>query len=124
MKKLFYSFIFAFALFISLTVEDRAEASVLGTFIIKPKSPTITTAYNSSKFTVTLKWKKVTGAKKYEIYYAHSGSNYYYKFDTTKSTSKKLSYFSRGNTYKFKIRAVYNSDIYNESQVKTVKITK
>lgn len=94
------------------------------TFIIKPKSPTIITASNSSKYTVTLKWKKVTGAKKYEIYYAHSGSNYYYKFYTTKSTSKKLSYFGRGNTYKFKIRAVYNSEIYNDSQVKSVKITK
>ncbi|MGG0658356.1 hypothetical protein [Rummeliibacillus pycnus] len=93
------------------------------TFNIKPKSPTITTASNSSKYTITLKWKKVTGAKKYEIYYSYGGLNYY-KYYTTTSTSKKINYVSRGYTYKIKVRAVYNSDIYTDSQIKAVKVTK
>lgn len=92
-------------------------------FNIRPKAPTITSASNSSSNTITLKWKKATGAKKYEIYYTFRGLGYT-KLTTTKNTSKKLTYFSRGTTYKFKIRAVYNSSIYTDSKAKAVKVKK
>lgn len=56
---------------------------------------------NSAKLT----WKKVSGAKGYEIYRATSKNGTYQKIDTTKSASYRDSKLSGNRTYYYKVRA-------------------
>ena len=70
----------------------------------KTQKPTVTTAYTSSK--VTLSWKKVTRADKYYIYKRNSKGKY-----TKIGETKKLSYSDKNvtpdNYFYYKVRGVY-----------------
>ena len=77
----------------------------------------------STKTTVTLKWKKVTGADGYKVEKYNSSKKKYETVKTVKDTTVKISSLKSGTTYKFRVRA-YKKDsdtIYGEySSVKQI----
>ena len=65
------------------------------------------TGGNDSQGRPTLKWDKVAGAAKYEVYRARSLNGDYIKYSTTTGTSyTNISYIEDGNTYYYKVRAL------------------
>ena len=65
------------------------------------------TGGNDSQGRPTLKWDKVAGAAKYEVYRARSRSGEYIKYSTVTGTSyTNTSYIENGNTYYYKVRAL------------------
>ena len=69
-------------------------------------APTVTGG-NDSQGRPTLKWDKVAGAAKYEVYRARSKSGDYIKYSTVTGTSyTNISYIENGNTYYYKVRAL------------------
>lgn len=94
-----------------------------------PKKTTITASYKNYS-TVSIKWKKVTGANGYTIYRSASKNGKYVKLTTVKGVSK-TSYtdkkLSTGKTYYYKVKAYRNVDgkkIYGGfSNIDSVKLT-
>jgi len=73
--------------------------------ICKCEAPnTIETTTNSSGYP-QVKWGKVTGAKKYEVWYATEATGTYKKLTTTSSTSYTYSKAKMDTEYYFKVRA-------------------
>ena len=69
-------------------------------------APTVTGG-NDSQGRPTLKWDKVAGAAKYEVYRARSKDGDYIKYSTVTGTSyTNTSYIEDGNTYYYKVRAL------------------
>ena len=69
-------------------------------------APTVTGG-NDSQGRPTLKWDKVAGAAKYEVYRARSMNGDYIKYSTVTGTSyTNISYIENGNTYYYKVRAL------------------
>ena len=69
-------------------------------------APTVTGG-NDSQGRPTLKWDKVAGAAKYEVYRARSKDGDYIKYSTVTGTSyTNISYIENGNTYYYKVRAL------------------
>ena len=69
-------------------------------------APTVTGG-NDAQGRPTLKWDKVAGAAKYEVYRARSSSGEYIKYSTVTGTSyTNTSYIEDGNTYYYKVRAL------------------
>ena len=67
----------------------------------------IVTGGNDSQGRPTLKWDKVAGAAKYEVYRARSLNGDYIKYSTVTGTSyTNISYIENGNTYYYKVRAL------------------
>ena len=65
------------------------------------------TGGNDSQGRPTLKWDKVAGAAKYEVYRARSLNGDYIKYSTTTGTAyTNTSYIENGNTYYYKVRAL------------------
>ena len=65
------------------------------------------TGGNDSQGRPTLKWDKVAGAAKYEVYRARSMNGDYIKYSTVTGTSyTNTSYIESGNTYYYKVRAL------------------
>ena len=65
------------------------------------------TGGNDSQGRPTLKWDKVAGAAKYEVYRARSMNGDYIKYSTVTGTSyTNISYIENGNTYYYKVRAL------------------
>ena len=65
------------------------------------------TGGNDSQGRPTLKWDKVAGATKYEVYRARSLNGDYIKYSTVTGTSyTNISYIENGNTYYYKVRAL------------------
>ncbi len=65
------------------------------------------TGGNDSQGRPTLKWDKVAGAAKYEVYRARSKDGDYIKYSTVTGTSyTNISYIENGNTYYYKVRAL------------------
>ena len=65
------------------------------------------TGGNDSQGRPTLKWDKVAGAAKYEVYRARSLNGDYIKYSTVTGTSyTNISYIENGNTYYYKVRAL------------------
>ncbi len=90
-------------------------------------TPKITYCKNISKKTVVLKWSKVSGAEKYQVYMKTSGGKYKRVYSGSKLnyTAKKL---KKGKTYYFKVRTYKTSHkvkAYSSySATKKVKVTK
>ena len=78
----------------STTIVDKPTKITL----LEQKSPYSTTS-------ITMSWKKVTGATGYEVYRSTSKNGKYSKVKTTTSTSLKNGKLSRGKTYYYKVRA-------------------
>ena len=69
-------------------------------------APTVTGG-NDSQGRPTLKWDKVAGAAKYEVYRARSLNGDYIKYSTVTGTSyTNTSYIENGNTYYYKVCAL------------------
>ena len=65
------------------------------------------TGGNDSQGRPTLKWDKVAGAAKYEVYRARSQNGNYSKYSTQTSTGyTNSSYLTSGSTYYYKVRAL------------------
>lgn len=83
---------------------------------------------NKKKSTASLSWKKVAGAKKYQIYRATRKKGKYSKIATTKKLTYKNTLLSKKKTYYYKVRAYYvkaGKNIYGSySNAKSIKITK
>lgn len=72
----------------------------------KLKTPSATTKV--SKNSVKISWKKVNGAKGYQIYFATSKNGKYKRIKTTSATSYTNKKLKTGKKYYFKIRAYKN----------------
>ena len=69
-------------------------------------APTVTGG-NDAQGRPTLKWDKVAGAAKYEVYRARSQNGDYIKYSTVTGTSyTNTSYIESGSTYYYKVRAL------------------
>lgn len=95
--------------------------AVKGTVVLKAP---VMTAKSKTKKQVKLTWKKVSGAKKYEVYRATSKNGKYKKIATTAKlgyTNKKL---KSGKTYYYKVKAIGKKKAYNSafSTVKKCKV--
>ena len=70
----------------------------------KPAKPKVSVSVTSHS--VTLSWKKVKKAKKYQIYRATSKNGKYKKIKTTKKLSYKNTGLTKGKMYFYKVRSV------------------
>lgn len=74
----------------------------------KPAKPTVLTP-SSTAATVTVKWKKVSGATGYAVYSYNSSSKKYTKLGTTKNTSYVASRLTAGKTYYYAVKSYKTS---------------
>lgn len=74
---------------------------------VKPKLKTVTSlkGKGASSNSISLSWKKVSGAKGYQVYRATSAKGKYKKIKTTTKTSYKNSGLSKNKSYYYKVRA-------------------
>lgn len=108
---------------------DKTENNVKGKSVLS--KTTISAIKNNAGKKLTVRWKKVKGAKGYEVYRAISKNGKYRKVKTI-TRGSKLSFtdkkLSRGKTYFYKIRAyriVNDKKVYGEySTVKHRKVKK
>lgn len=84
------------------------------------KTPTVTLS-NTSTTKVKVKWKKITGAKKYKIYRRTGTSGSFKLIKTTTAKSYTDKNLKKGKTYYYRVVACYGSVT---SAYKTVKIKK
>ena len=64
----------------------------------------VLTVESTSKSSFDVSWKKVKGAKKYQLQYKQAGSEW--KTVTAKGTSKTVKGLKAGKTYQIRVRAV------------------
>lgn len=95
----------------------------------KPARPTLLTPVVTTS-TVTLKWKKVSGATGYTVYKYNSNTKKYSKAGTTKNLSFKVSKLSSGTTYYYAVRSykiikgkTYYSDYSTRLRTSTLPAT-
>ena len=69
-------------------------------------APVVTSGNNPSTGKITLKWKAVDGAAKYEIWRAGTSNGTYKKMYTTTSTSYTNTSSNAGYTYYYKVKAI------------------
>ena len=85
--------------------------------------PTITVSNRASDGAITIKWEKIEGATKYEVYRATSKSGEYKKIGTTTKTTYNNTSGTAGKTYYYKVRAVCGvsdaSSAYSEIKSRT-----
>ena len=109
----------------STTINGEASDVVLQVGTLKKVSLRVK---NKKKTTASLSWKKVAGAKKYQIYRATRKKGKYSKIATTKKLTYKNTSLSKKKTYYYKVRAYYvkaGKNIYGSySNAKSIKITK
>lgn len=109
----------------STTINGGASDVVLQVGTLKKVSLRVK---NKKKSTASLSWKKVAGAKKYQIYRATRKKGKYSKIATTKKLTYKNTLLSKKKTYYYKVRAYYvkaGKNIYGSySNAKSIKITK
>ena len=109
----------------STTINGEASDVVLQVGTLKKVSLRVK---NKKKSTASLSWKKVAGAKKYQIYIATRKKGKYSKIATTKKLTYKNTSLSKKKTYYYKVRAYYvkaGKNIYGSySNAKSIKITK
>ena len=72
--------------------------------------PVITVSNRASDGAVTVKWAKISGATKYEVYRATSKSGKYTRVTTTTKTSYNDATGTAGKTYYYKVRAICDKE--------------
>lgn len=96
----------------------------------KVKSPKLTSAANTAKRTITVKWNAVSGASGYQICYSTKKDFSSAKKVTAKASelSKKITQLTKNKTYYVKIRAYQKSSAKTQysawSAAKSVKLTR
>lgn len=105
--------------------ESAASAAVL---TYRLTTPAISSATNSAKGAVTVKWAKNASATGYEVKYVTGTTTKTVKITSASTVSKVISSLSKGKTYKIYLRAyktVSGKTYYsNWSAAKSIKITK
>ncbi len=90
---------------VKITGKGNYTGSVTKTFYIVPKKVS-TPTLKAGKKSITVKYKKVTGASGYQIAYQKSGSkSWTYTTVSSKSASKTLTKLTSKKNYKVKVRA-------------------
>lgn len=69
-----------------------------------PSKPTVS-GFSSTTSTVTVNWKKVTGAKGYVLYRYNTSTKKYYKISSTTKLSYKVSNLKAGTSYSYAVKA-------------------
>ena len=111
---------------VKITGKGNYTGSVKKTFYIVPKKVS-TPTLKAGKKSITVKYKKVTGASGYQIAYQKSGSkSWTYTTVSSKSASKTLTKLTSKKNYRVKVRAyktVSGKKYYGAySATKTVKV--
>lgn len=91
--------------------------------LIRLTTPTLSSAKNTAKSTVTLKWKKASGAKGYYVY-RKTGNGDWKKIATVKGASKvtyKDKKAKKGKTYTYSIKS-YNGKSTSSYAKKSIKV--
>ena len=86
----------------------------------KLDAPTVTAGNNAESGKPLLRWTKVNGANKYEIWRATSSSGTYTKLYTTSSTSYTNTSASVGVKYYYKVKALSSTGSMSESVFSSV----
>ena len=94
---------------VKITFKGKYEGTKRLYFTIAPKKVSGVSATQTTT-TITLKWKKVTGADGYRVYKYDSSSKKYVKVKDVTGTSLKISKLKAGTAYKFKVRAYTKDD--------------
>ena len=80
----------------------------------KCAAPVVTAGNNASTGKITLKWKAVKGATKYEIYRATSKNGTYTKLNTISGTSFTNTSANAGYSYYYKVRAIDKNGVKSD----------
>ena len=80
----------------------------------KCAAPVVTAGNNASTGKITLKWKAVKGASKYEVYRATSKTGTYNKLYTTTGTSMTNTSANPGYSYYYKVRAIDKNGVKSD----------
>ena len=112
---------------VKITGKGNYTGSVTKTFYIVPKKVTVSSVKSTAKKSVTVQYKKVTGASGYQISHQKSGSkNWTNVTVSSKSASKTLTKLASKKNYKVKVRAyktVSGKKYYGTySSVKNIKV--
>ena len=78
-------------------------------------APVLTVTPKASTGKPVVKWEKVSGAKKYEVYRATTETGKYTKVKTTTATSYTDTKATAGKTYYYKVRALASSSTYKSA---------
>ena len=84
----------------------NSEYSDVQVYLGKLPAPEVTVSNIESSGKIQIKWTKVDGAVKYELYRATSKTGTYTLLSTTKGTSFKNTSATAGTTYYYKVRAL------------------
>ena len=84
----------------------NSEYSDVQVYLGKLPAPEVTVSNIASSGKIQIKWTKVDGAVKYELYRATSKNGTYKLLSTTKGTSFKNTSATAGTTYYYKVRAL------------------
>ena len=84
---------------------EKVETPVPPVVVTKPATVTGLKSYSNKTTSVKLSWKKVSGAKGYEVYRYSTKYKKYVKIKTTSATNCYNSGLKAGNTYYYKVRA-------------------
>lgn len=87
---------------------------------VKVKAPTSVSAKLVTKTKSKISWKKVSGAKKYQVYYSVNGGSFRL-LKTVSKTSYIQSNLKAGRTYRYRVRAIKGSSKSVWSATKSVK---
>ena len=90
----------------SRTAEADSAPSNISARTCDCAAPSVTAGNNAETGKVTLKWKAVDGAAKYEVYRATTKNGTYSKYYTTSGTSYTNTSAYAGYTYYYKVKAI------------------
>ena len=90
----------------SRTAEANSAPSNIAARTCDCAAPSVTAGNNAETGKVTLKWKAVDGAAKYEVYRATTKNGTYSKYYTTSRTNYTNTSGYAGYTYYYKVKAI------------------
>lgn len=105
----------------SKTSYADSAAALVGPCVCKCAVPSVTGGNNASSGKVTLKWKAIEGATKYEIWRSGTKNGKYTKLYATTSTSYTNSTSYAGYTYYYKVKAICGTNTAANSEFSAIK---
>ena len=108
---------------IAIGENSKSAYSAYKKLTVKCARPVLAAEPNETTGKPVLKWEKVTGAKKYEIYRATSETGKYTKLATTTKLTYSNTSAKAGKTYYYKVKAIASSSGCNSDYSQTVSVT-